>query len=1046
MPRKKQPESSPELTPIENLTAKKTRKKPTKSEAQDDIATELKELVSEDVNLVFRSRATEAKKPESVKAVTTAPKKLVEATEDWDEDLPIPAFRERTSEPKLVQETVQQQPRESKKQERPVRTPKSLKPSLEPIPAEPDVQEKADRSELVEFEPTATLEFDDDGEMVLVKMRTKVEVERPAPRQPKTRITPRETANEETSLPVAKAPEKVVIPPRALIEIPEDAPQVVVRNGKPTLVRDTKVYPNFWFYASPQDAERTEIVLGEIKQASEAGVNIYALGFDATTDERHFDALHVAFSEICSKIVKINPSAQIVLSLNLIAQKGWEIEFNEGLYRDRSGDLAEPSVSDTKYWNSVEKLLVALTEKLAKSELNPNILGIDLNRDGWRIPEKASLDISQASKRKFREWIKERYQNDVVLLRASWFDGTADFDTIRIPDLERKPNEDRMVRSQRRERSVVDYCLFLSDQTVTVISNLAFAVKEASKGRFIVGVHYGEMLEDVNPTSGHLALGKILRTPEIDFVTSAPSYRDRNPGGTAAFSIPIDSFALNGKLLVSLEDYKTSLANRPEPDQHNPVMRTPQALESVHLRGIGAALAHHSGISWSDQWGNGWLTASSVWSRAKTLQAMLVQSMAADNTDPEVAVFVDERALGYLVGTKAFAELVRKVRNSVLRAGVSCGIYLLSDLAHREKFPESKLSIFLNAWDIRPDLRSAVKSRLHRNGKTLFWIYGAALFDSGRETLERAREVTGIALKPQPIFSQGGTSILDRRNPIAQAFSSGTITPDHTLEPTYFAIPENGTVLGEYHQTGLPSFVVRDIQGEEKGQDWSSVFLGETDVNPALIRALAQKAGAHIWSFSEDVVHVRAPYLTVHCVGDGQRTIALPGKWSAYNLQTKEWAVIDSTHLKFSSPDGVTHNFLVGTTETLRQILESNPRDLLRMTELPARESNVRIDISNFDVPIMRLDEWANESAEMDDTGIDSYFLKTQEEDDYEEDASLAPGAIQRTTGRRRKDRRDRRNRRKESFADQVDFEPTGEEKLKDKSDVELNILFRSRD
>jgi hypothetical protein len=418
--------------------------------------------------------------------------------------------------------------------------------------------------------------------------------------------------------------------------------------------------------------------------------------------------------------------------------------------------------------------------------------------------------------------------------------------------------------------------------------------------------------------------------------------------------------------------------------------------------------------------------------------------MAANPSEPDVAVFIDERTMGYIMGTKPFTNLVRSVRESVLRAGVSVGFYLLSDLTHREKFPESKVYLFLNAWDIRSDLRSAIKQRLHRDGKLLAWFYTAGVFDSGRETLERAREVTGIAIKPQPIFSKAGTQVLDRRNPIAQAFPNASISTDTIVEPTYFAIPEEGAVLGEYIQTGLPSLVVKDNVGDETGAKWTSVFLGEPVCNPALIRALAQKAGAHVYSFSDDVVHVRAPFLTVHCCGDGQRTITLPGKWSAYNLQTGEWAVVDSNSLRFTAADGTTLNYLIGPTDEIRRILEADPRQLLHMAELPERESNVRIDVSTFDVPIMRLDEWSNGGESTDDVGIDDWYLQNHD-DDYEEDASLAPGAIQTSTGRRRQGRN--RRERKLTLAEQVDFDPTGEEKLKeDGHGVEIDILFRKRD
>lgn len=1099
MPRKKT--SDQPISNLEETKAKKpttARKKAAPAEP-DNLNSELSSILGSDVSLVFRASQVEKKpavlrtlaesvavapkekpsrkpavkaeapkeKPVREKAAPKAAAAKSVAPDDtvWDEDLPIPSFRARSSEPRQAPRSESgrresgrpesnrtESPRQdTQRSEAPAKKadgPKERSDSRNRKPARTaKVESEEDgysetngyddeRSAPVkEYEPTASFEFDDEGETVVVNMR-----ERSGPSPKRATLS-----NKRVTEPVVKKePEKPIIPPRALIDIPEGAPQIVLRNGVPTLVRDSKVYPNFWFYAAPPDEDRLNTVLEEIRQASEAGIHVFSIGIEAICDDHHFKGLVEKCRILVARIIKIDPDAQVVFHLDLVAPKGWEIDFPEGVYRDTNGDLAEPSLSDDKYWNRTEALVRDFTKQLLALSNAKHILGIDIDKDGWTLSREHGFDISLASKQKFRQWVRERYQGDVVLLRASWFNGTADFDSVRIPDLNSNGKKTRLVQSDRKERPVVDYYLFLSDLTARRIGDLAYAIKESSEGRFLVGTRYGKTFQNFRPDAGQLSLGKILRTPEIDFISASPSNRNRQAGGVSSFEVPIDSFVLNGKLFVSLEDFKTSLSSRPEPDLGAPTIRTPQALEAVHRRGFGGSCAHQSGICWSDQWGNGWLTAASVWERAKMMRELAIRSMAVASKDPDVAVFIDERTLGYLVDTEGFGNLIEQSLESIGRAGVSYGLYLLSDLAHRVKFPECKVYIFLNAWDIRPDLRSAIKQRLHKDGKLLFWIYSAGLFDNGRESLERAREVTGIAIRPQPIFSKAGTAILDRRNILAQAFPSNVVQSQTSVEPTYFAVPEDGAVLGEYAQTGLPSFVVRDISVEESKQTWTSVFLGETAINAALVRALAQKAGAHIWSFHDDVLHVRPPFLTVHCTGDGPRTIALPGKWSAYNLLTSEWVAVDATNIKFSSPDGVTHMFLVGTTDEIRQILEADPRTILRMDELPTRESNVRVDVSSFDVPIMRLGEWATEGD--GEENIDEWFLRPRDDEPYEEDASLAPGTIQRTTGRRRTNNKRDRRQRKPTFAEQVDFDPTGEEKVKDKGDVELNILFRKRD
>ncbi len=842
---------------------------------------------------------------------------------------------------------------------------------------------------------------------------------------------------------VRKAPELPKIEVKPAIPIPDDAPQIVLRAGIPTLVRNHRVYPPIMFFGSPSDERRAATVLDELRMAGDAGVHLHSYLVDLEVDSAATDAAVQFAAYILAKSVEIDPESQVVFRVAFLPPRNWEDKYTKGRYRAADGSTPEPSVCDEEFWGTAANCLEIFVKKLRMLDLNYHILGVHLERGEWFMTEGQGYDTSRAAQDAFRNWTRTRYLNDEVTLRASWFDGTVSFDNIQIPEFQPEGAEgEKFVRSSRKQRRYVDYHLFLSDATVHRISELAYVAKAASDGYFLVGACYGYTFEWSHPSNSHLGLGKLLRCQEIDFIAGPPSYRNREPGGTAPFPGPIDSFALNGKLYISEEDYKTSLSSGHEPDDFNPALKTPQALESVHWRGAGAALAHASGLAWMDQWGNGWLKTASVWERAAKLREVLTDRMEAPLGDPEVAVFIDERALAYLVDPNAFTLLVQNVRESVLRAGVSAAFYLLSDLAHREKFPESKLYLFVNAWDIRPELRAAIKSRLQREGKVLFWLYAAGLFDAGRDSLERAREVTGIALKPQPYYSKAGTTILNRRHPLSEAFPDRSLIGGTKLEPSYFAIPENATVLGEYSQTGLPSFVVKEFKEGPAETHWTSVFLGEPLVNPALIRALAQMAGAHVWNFHEDVVHVRAPFCTVHCSGAGPRTITLPSKYSAYNLLTSQWTSVDSSNLRFTAVDGSTHVFLVGPKEDLTHFLERDPSAALRMEELPPRELNIRTDNANFDVPIMKLDEWIEGG---DEEVPEDWFLRAPQIVD-EGDQPEADNADSEKVGRRRRRRRRPGNDR-EGTEELITAraEPSG---TRDGSfdDIGMNVLFRKRE
>lgn len=831
-------------------------------------------------------------------------------------------------------------------------------------------------------------------------------------------------------------PEPPAPPTHPVIPIPADAPQVVLRDGTPTLVRNGRVFPPLSFFGGSRSEQQARTVLDQIRMAGDAGVHIHTHLVELEIDESQIATNVSTAAYLLKKTLEVDPEAQVLFRLVLAAPNGWHEKFPEARYLTADGQLAEPSFSDDAFWSVAMDCLREFVSQLRRLPNRDSILGVHLDRGEWFYVDGVGYDTSNAAKQKFREWAQTRYRNDVVALRAAWFDGSVDFARLDVPAYSPEQANDKFVRANRKERRWVDYHLFLSDSAVARIADLAYVCKEASEGYFLVGVSYGYTFEWSHPASGHLSLGKLLRTAEVDYIAGPPSYRNREPGGAASFPGPIDSFALNGKLYVSEEDFKTSLGTGYDYDDFNPMIKTPQALESVHWRGVGAALAHTSGVCWMDLWGNGWLKAPSAWERADLVQKALIARMACPQSDPDVAIFIDERSLAYLVDKKGFSLLVQNVRESVLRAGLSAGFYLLSDLQHRDQFPESKLYVFVDAWDIRPELRAAIKTRLQRDDKVLFWLYAAGLFDSGRESLERAREVMGIALKPQPFHSRTGTTIVARRHPLADPFEDKSNVGGAPLEPSYFAIPEDGAVLGEYSQTGLPSFVCREFGtgGGPEGR-WRSVFLGEPIVTAGLMRALGQMAGAHVWSFTDDVVHVRAPFLTVHCTGAGPRAITLPGKWSAFNLITREWVSVDSTSLRFQATDGSTHVFLVGVKEELEHILETDPAALLRMEVLPDKHlDTIRFDASTFDVPIMRLDEWMDESGDSEDI-TDDLLFKTRLLEDIEPDPE--PEKVGR---RRRRGGRGGRGGSEETSNRRRDGESTFD------PEVGMNIVFRKKE
>ena len=139
--------------------------------------------------------------------------------------------------------------------------------------------------------------------------------------------------------------------------------------------------------------------------------------------------------------------------MEFVTPRDVERRFPDAVYGRTDGHMAEPSVCDDGYWGEAAKTLRGVIERPGDF---PSLMGIQLDR-GWDHPAEEGYDTSRAAVKKFRAWARTRYGNDVVALRAAWFDGGAKFEELLAPNPEEAAGSGTgFIRSGRRQRRVVD--------------------------------------------------------------------------------------------------------------------------------------------------------------------------------------------------------------------------------------------------------------------------------------------------------------------------------------------------------------------------------------------------------------------------------------------------------------------------------------------------------------------------------------------------------------------------------------------------------------
>ena len=629
--------------------------------------------------------------------------------------------------------------------------------------------------------------------------------------------------------------------------------EVKRHGGDPVLFVDGKPVAPFFFAVNGISRHEQHAEMGR------AGIHLFSdwFGSSGASDLGHVapDAYdYTEFDNYFAKALAADPDAYFLPHVGITPPMWWQQKCPEELCLYADGGHGPQSFASKRWRKETAQDLRRLIEHLQSAPYADRIIGYlpfsgySAEWQSWGLWRDHLADYSKPAERAWRQWLHKRYGTDSPYASAA----------MPTPK-QRHTGKWGALRDPVAERATIDYYLFLADLTADAIAHFARVVKQATGGRSLCGTYYGYLTQHGprQQDSSHLALAKVLRCPDLDFLASPPLYTDRAVGQTSGFMSATESVRLHGKLWLSEADYRTHLS---EPSSGYGRAGTPEHTSAVLWREMGNVLTRRTAVSHYDMVA-GWLKGTAMAAQLGRMRDAMAASLA--DRQPfhgDLAVVVDERSFAYLTALHPLTgNLVLQSIIQLPRTGVAWDFCLLDDLVSGDS-PPHKAYLFLNALMLDHTQRAAIHGRLEREGATAIWVYASGLYSDDNAGVEQVRQLTGFTVhrrawaRPLQVVDANGVLLAGDKPQVDPAF-----IPDVT----------NAQELGHLEGTDLPGLARKPVG------NWTSVFCSAPRLLPHTLRRLARDAGCHVYLETGDALFVDNQFVCVHASTGGEKVLEL---------------------------------------------------------------------------------------------------------------------------------------------------------------------------
>lgn len=645
--------------------------------------------------------------------------------------------------------------------------------------------------------------------------------------------------------------------------------------------------------------------------------------------------------------LKIYPEARILWGMTFRPEAAWNDQFPDEVAVFPDGTRTKSSFSSQVWLDMSAEWISRMVAHMRRSDYAGHIAGFHFGiGDGaeamyWGRNHNAfdasrdrvsAGDFSPAAIKKFRRWLREKYNGDVAALRHAWKKDNVDFDSA-VPDMEelRRAGQQNF-RNPASGRMAMDYWSFHGDSMADAAIAIADAFKKSCNNELLVGVYGFYNLAQLHliyrPASSHhvayTGIEKVLNSGSIDYLAGIQSYAGVNTGTPVITGIPDAGLRAHGKIFLEEYDIRTFFTDLTFSHSH-----TTSQEETLNIirRDFGETLVRNNQCwfygfarGMDGRRAIGWYSEQSLIDELNRCHDIgrSVESYP-NRSAAEVALFVNAPDIVTMDIMDAPGTLVNTQYNTVYRElkrlSVPYDCYLLGDFNEKTLAPY-KVVVVLNAFYLSAGERERIRGILEKQRKTVLWLYAPGYSDPDKGlAAEHISALTGIKVGMSPEFREDltvragdGSEFGPYRYPFDQRRQQ--------IGPVFYVDDPQAEVLGVYKHDGKTAVARKRTNG------MTSVYCAVPLAGRKLLEDVFKAAGVHFYSDLPVYMNASSRFLTVHAMRDLKGSVKLPSVRSVFDCFRGQVATENSASFSIDMKRGESALYFLGTQAEINELKE----------------------------------------------------------------------------------------------------------------------------